>query len=195
MYLTVGKSTVQPSGCSLYWPCRFCALLLSSLDCDSSCDTLTLELKIFHVHLGCVTVMMPLLSSYFFPAVSRALSKQQWAFPEGGSEGTPVKTPFQGWRGAAEPSNCLHTNEMSQKFLLICFRSDSSSSRSCHNIFQDEFTLSLSSLFSIEIHHLELRPLCTDIIYKLGMHVEWACFCLSFSHCFLGLLLSFSAWI
>ena len=112
-------------------------------------------------------------------------------------KGHPWRLLSRGGSGTAELSNCLHTNEMSQRFCLFVFIPTPSFSRSYHNIFQDEFTLSFwSSLVSIEIHHLELRPLCTNITYKLEMYVESACFYLSSSHhASWGSLSCLNAWI
>lgn len=42
-------------------------------------------------------------------------------FPEGGTEGTPVKLLPRAGPGTAAPSNCLHTSEMSPSVGLFVF--------------------------------------------------------------------------
>lgn len=136
-------------------------------------------------------VMMPSLSSHLFPAVSRVLSKQQWVFPEGGSEGTPMKTPFQGQTGNCWALRLLAYQWNVLKFLLICFHSDSSFSRSYHNIFQNEFTLSFWSLL-VSVKYIIWSCEATVYWYNLETgDVCWISLLLSFtfSPCFPGLTL------
>ena len=116
------KTTAQASSRSVYWSCRLCVLLLSSLGCDFSCSTLILELGIFIVHLIIIACQWWCLRRVHpFLLRCRALWQQQWVFPEGGSEGTPIKSPFQGRMRTAELSDCLHTDGMSQSFCLFVF--------------------------------------------------------------------------
>lgn len=93
-------------------------LLLTSLGWDSRCSAPVLWWAIFNKHLSCMPLLLPKLSSCFFPAESSLEASsisRRWQWRD-------TREDFaRSGRGTAELSNCLHTNEMSQSFYLFVF--------------------------------------------------------------------------